>query len=91
MEERDGLAERYGRSEMEEVGDDLFLGRTTEPSDTAYWGFLNVVASCEGVMNAAATPCSNAVWAGSMRDFAWVCNYRQIWYVIFEIIGGWNV
>jgi hypothetical protein len=49
------------------------LGRTTEPSDSAYWGLLNVVASGEGVMNAANAPCSNAVSVGSMRRFAWVC------------------
>jgi len=52
MEERDGLGKRYGRSETEEVGDDLCLGRTIEPSDSAYWGRINVVASDEGVMNA---------------------------------------
>ena len=83
MEERDGLAKRYGRSETEEAGEDLCLGRTTEPSDSAYWGFLNGVASDEGVMNAAAEPCYDAVWAGSMKPLHevvlpldMVCDFR---------------
>jgi hypothetical protein len=60
MEERDGFVKRYGRSDTEEAGDDLCLGRITEPSFSAYWGFLNGVASDEGVMNAAVARCSNA-------------------------------
>lgn len=61
MEERVGLAKGYGRSETEEAGDDLCLGRVTEPSDSAYWGFLNGVASDEVVMNVAAALCFDAV------------------------------
>lgn len=67
--ERDGFARRYERSDMEEAGDDLCLGRT-EPSDSAYWGLLNEVISDEGVMKTAAAPCSDAVWAGSMNRCA---------------------
>ena len=48
--EREGFDLLYGKSPSDEAGDARCFGRVMEPSASGYWGGLNGVASCSGVM-----------------------------------------